>query len=82
MIFLEEGRALRLPGLLYTDELVLCGESEEDLKVIVGGFVEVNAGKGKVMVLRGEEGLKYEMYVDEEQLEQVSEFKDLGCVLD
>ena len=26
--FQEEGREWRLPGLLYADELVLCGESE------------------------------------------------------
>ena len=48
----------RLPGLLYADDLVLCGESEEDLRVMVGQFAEVcrrrglkvNAGKNKVMV--------------------------------
>ena len=39
--FLEEGREWRLPGLLYAGDLVLCGESERDLKVIVGNFVEV-----------------------------------------
>ena len=47
-----------MPGLLYADDLVLCGESEEDLRVMVGRFVEVyrriglkiNAGKSKVMV--------------------------------
>ena len=27
--FLDEGSEGRLPGLLYTDDLVLCGESEE-----------------------------------------------------
>ena len=31
----EEGR---LPGLLYADDLVLCGESAEDLRAMVGGF--------------------------------------------
>ena len=30
--FQEEGR---LPGLLYADDLVLCGESEEDLRAMV-----------------------------------------------
>ena len=30
-----------LPGLLYADDLILCGESEEDLKVIVERFLEV-----------------------------------------
>ena len=40
--FLEDGRReWRLPGLLYADDLVLCGESEEDLRVMVGRFIEV-----------------------------------------
>ena len=58
-------RELRFPGLLYADDLVLCGESEEDLRVMVGQFakvcrrrgLKVNAGKSKMMVLNGEEGL-------------------------
>ena len=29
----KEGRELGLPGLLYLDNLVLCGEPEEDLRV-------------------------------------------------
>ena len=32
----EEGREWRLPDLLYADELVLCGESEEDARPMVG----------------------------------------------
>ena len=36
--FLEDGRELILPGLLYGDDLVLCGESQEDLRVD-GGMV-------------------------------------------
>ena len=48
-----------MPGLLYADFFVLCGESEEDLKAMVEHFVEVcmrrslkvNAGKSKVMLL-------------------------------
>ena len=55
----KEGREWRLPGFLYADDLVLCGESEEDLRAMVGQFVEVcrrkgmkvNAGKSKVMVM-------------------------------
>ena len=66
MTFLEEGRIWRLPGLLYTDDLVLYGESEEELKVMVGCIVEVckriglkvNANRSKVMVLSGEEKLR------------------------
>ena len=34
--FQEEGKEWILPGLLYADNLVLCGESEEDLRLIVG----------------------------------------------
>ena len=67
----EEGREGRFPGL-YADDLVLCGESEEDLRAMVGHFVEVcwrkgvkvNAGKSKVMVIGGEEGLECEACVE------------------
>ena len=56
-----------MPGLLY--DLVLCGESEEDLRAIVGRFTKVcrrrglkdNAGKSKVMLLGGEEELECEV---------------------
>ena len=41
MSFLEDGREWRLPVLLYADDLVLCGELEEDLRVMVGRFAEV-----------------------------------------
>ena len=69
--FQEKGREWRLPGLLYADDLVLCGKSEEDLRVMVGRFVEVckrrslkvNAGKSKMMILSGEEGLECDVCV-------------------
>ena len=72
MSFIEDGREWRLPGLLYADNLVLCGELEEDLRVMVGWFAEVcrkkelkvNASQSKVMVLNGEEGLEFEVHVD------------------
>ena len=38
---LEDGREWRLPGLFYADDLLLCGESEEDLRLMVGWFAEV-----------------------------------------
>ena len=55
----------------------------------MGRFVEVcrkrrqsvNAGKSKVMILNGKEGLECEVHVDGIRLEHVSEFKYLGCVL-
>ena len=82
--FLEDGREWRLPDLLYADNLVLCGELDEDLRAMVGWFVEVcmrgleiNAGKSKVMVLNGEE-----VHVDGIHLQHFSELKYLGCVLD
>ena len=61
--FQVEGREWRLPSLLYADDLVLCGESEEDLRAIVGRFIEAcrrigleaYAGKSKVILL-GREG--------------------------
>ena len=48
---------------MYVDDFVLCGESEEYLRVMVGRFVEVrkrrglklNAGKTMVMILNGEQ---------------------------
>ena len=86
----SEGGEYRLPGLLHADDLVLCGESEEDLRVMMEWFAElcrkrelkVNVGKSKVMVLNGEEGLEWEVYVDGICLEYVLEFKDLGGILD
>ena len=88
--FLEEGKEWRLPGLLYADDMVLCGESEEDLRVMVGQFSEVcrrrglkvNAGKSKMMLLNGKEGLECEIHIDGIHLEHVLEFKYLGCILD
>ena len=79
-----------MPGLLYADDLVLCGETEEDLRAMVGWFsvvcrrreLKVNAGKSKVIVLNGEEVLECEVHVDGIRLEGISEFKYLRCVLD
>ena len=81
--FQEEGRECRLPGFLYVDAFVLCGESDEDLRAIVGRFVEVcrrrglkaNAAKNKVMALGEEERLECEVWVDGIRIEYVSEFK-------
>ena len=66
--FLDEERGWSFPGLLIAYDLVLCGELEEDLKVMMAHFVEVcgrrclkvNTDKIKVMV---------------------PEFEYLGCVL-
>ena len=44
--------------------------------------LKVNAGKIKVVVMNGEEGLECEVHVDGVRLEHVSEFKYLGCGLD
>ena len=44
--FQEEGREYRLHGLLYADDLVLCGESEEELRTILGRFIEVCRRRG------------------------------------
>ena len=83
MSFMEDRREWRLPGLLYVDDLVLCGDSEGDLRVMVEQFGEVcgrrglkvNAGKSKVIVLNGEAALECEVHLDGIHLENVSEFK-------
>ena len=70
---MEEGIDTRLPGLLYEDDLDLCGESKEESKVRVGCFVGmcrrrgliVNANNSKLMMLFGEEVLECEIHVDE-----------------
>ena len=57
---------------MYTGDLVFCGESEEDLREIVGRFTEVlrrrglkvNAGKSKIMLLDEDERLECEVYVN------------------
>ena len=87
---LEEGRKWRLPGLLQADDLVLCGESEEDLRTMVERFakacrrggLKLNEGKSMVMVLNREEGLESEVYVDAIRLVYVSVFEYMECVLD
>ena len=69
---MEKRRKWKLPGLLYADDFVTCGESEKDLRVMVGRIVElcrrrglkVNANKSKVMVMNREEGLECEVHVD------------------
>ena len=38
MRFLKEGREWKLPGLLYSNDLVLCDKSEENLRAMVGLF--------------------------------------------
>ena len=44
--------------------------------------LKVKADKSKVMVLNREEGLGCEVHLDGMQLEHVSEFKCVFCVLD
>ena len=39
--FLENKREWRLRGFLYAEDLVLCGETEEELRSIGKRFVEV-----------------------------------------
>ena len=44
--YLEEGREWRLTSLLYADDLVVCGEMEEDMRALVGRFAEVCMRRG------------------------------------
>ena len=65
----------------------LSGESEEDLKVMEGRFIEVyrkrylkvNANKSKVMVLGDKKGLECEVNRNGRRLEQMSKLKYLRC---
>ena len=74
---------------MYADDLVLCGESEEEIRAMVGWFVEVcrrrgvkiNAGKSKVMVMNGVEELEHEVQFDGICLEHISEFIYLDVFL-
>ena len=47
MRFLEGGGEWRLLGPLYEDDLVLCGELEEDLRTMVAWFAEVRRIKSQ-----------------------------------
>ena len=59
MRVVKNGREWRVPCLLYADDLVLCGESEESLRKMVECFgrvckrrgLKVNGEKSKVMVV-------------------------------
>ena len=58
VIFMADGRKWRLPGLLYTNDLVLCSELEEDLRAMMGRFLKVRRRKGlKVNEFRGRIGV-------------------------
>ena len=69
-----------MPGLLYADDLTLCGELEEDLRAKEVQFagvcrrrgLKVNASKSKVMVLNEEEGFECEVHLDGIRFEHVS----------
>ena len=77
------GREWRLPGLLYADVLVLCGNSKDNLKVMVIHFVEICRRRG--LKVTADKSMRKEWSVksiDRARLEQFSDFKYFGCVLD
>ena len=82
----ENGREWRLPGLLYANDLVLCGDQVEVelfTEVFRRRLLKDNVGtKSKEIVLNGEEGFECEVHVDGFRLEHVSKLKYLGSVLD
>ena len=55
MRFLEEKREWRLFGLWYADDLVLCGESEENLKAEMRRIVELCRRGGLKIKVNGAE---------------------------
>ena len=67
--------------LASSDDLVLCGESEEDLRVMLEWFADlcrrglkIYTGKSKVL-LNGEKELECDVHIDRIRLEHVLEFK-------
>src|SRR5678816_196775 len=86
---MENGDEWKVPYLLYVNDLVLCGESEESLRRLVERFdivckrsgLKVNVNKSKIMVV-SEDSPWCEVMLDGEQLEKVSHFKYLGYMLD
>src|SRR5678815_3430774 len=72
---MENGGEWRVPYLLYADDLILCGESEESLRGLVERFcivckrrgLKVNVDKSKVMVV-SEDSPRCEVMLDGEQL--------------
>lgn len=78
-----------LSDLLYADDLVLVGENESELKLMIESFdkvcirrgMRVNADKSKVMVFGGEDGSVCDIRIGGVRLEQVQSFKYLGSVL-
>ena len=49
-----------MPALLYEDDLVLCCELEEELKVIVGHFFEVYKRRGlKLQANKSSDGVRW-----------------------
>ena len=45
---MEDEREWRLPSLFYADDLVLCDEWEEDLRMMVGRFVKVSRRRRQI----------------------------------
>ena len=43
--FMEDGREWRFPCFLYADDFVLCGELEEDLKMMGGELIRCVEGE-------------------------------------
>ena len=46
MRFRKEKRIWKLPGPMYANDLVLCNESEEDLRAVICCFIEICKRKG------------------------------------
>ena len=68
--------------------MVLCSELKEDLRVMIGYFVEIFRRRGLKVnedyskeIMLEEEGLVCEVIVNQKKLDYVSEFKFLEFVL-
>jgi len=83
------GNEWRVSDLLYADDVVFMSETEAELRSMIECFnnvsnrrgLRVNASKSKVMVVGKGEGVVCQIDLNGQTLEQVNEFKYLGCVL-
>ena len=57
---MEEENVWRIPSLLYADDLVLCVQLKEDLREMVGGFVEVCKRRGLKVNAEQDDGVRWE----------------------
>ena len=73
-------------NLRYADDTVLLAESKDDLQILTNNVrhhskesgLDMNVKKTKTMIISRDNGTRANISIDNEELEQVEEFKYLG----